>query len=136
MKSPREIGFFVGDRACYASRVEDIGGKKLIRWNGYSGVAAALVAVLALAGADGAQATVYTLSSPDATVFGEDQTVETVYEDTLYDLARRNRRQSSRAPALLLSEAEAGRPDRGHHLPGQHRQDGLAHAARNHPRDW
>jgi len=89
MKSPREIGFFVGDRACYASRVEDIGGKKLIRWNGYSGVAAALVALLALAGADRAQATVYTLSSPDATVVGEDQTVETVYEDTLYDLARK-----------------------------------------------
>ena len=69
--------------------MEDIGGKKLIRWNGYSGVAAALVALLALAGADRAQATVYTLSSPDATVVGEDQTVETVYEDTLYDLARK-----------------------------------------------
>ncbi len=89
MKSPREIGFFVGDRACYASRVEGIVGKKLIRWNGYSGVAAALVALLALAGADRARATVYTLSSPDATVVGEDQTVETVYEDTLYDLARK-----------------------------------------------
>jgi L,D-transpeptidase ErfK/SrfK len=61
----------------------------LIRWDGYSGVAAALIALLAFAGADRAQATVYTLSSRDATVFGEDQTIETVYEDTLYDLARK-----------------------------------------------
>jgi L,D-transpeptidase ErfK/SrfK len=35
-----------------------------------------------------ASATVYTLTHPDAAVFGEDQTVVTVYEDTLYDLAR------------------------------------------------
>jgi L,D-transpeptidase ErfK/SrfK len=59
-----------------------------MRWGGFSGIAASLV-VLALASADPAQATVYTLSSKDATVVGEDQTVETVYEDTLYDLARR-----------------------------------------------
>jgi L,D-transpeptidase ErfK/SrfK len=52
-------------------------------------VAAGLVALLALASADSAQATVYTLSSKDATVVGEDQTVETVYQDTLYDLARK-----------------------------------------------
>jgi L,D-transpeptidase ErfK/SrfK len=64
-------------------------GKKLIRWGGFSGGAAVLVALLALVGADRAQATVYTLSSPTATVVGEDQTVETVYEDTLYDLARK-----------------------------------------------
>ena len=63
-------------------------GKKLIRRTGYSGSAAALVVLLALASVDPAQATVYTLSSRDATVFGEDQTVVTVYEDTLYDLAR------------------------------------------------
>ena len=86
----REIGFFVCDRACYATRVEGIVvGKKLIRWSGNSGIAAALITLLALAGADRARATVYTLSSPDATVVGEDQTVETVYEDTLYDLARK-----------------------------------------------
>ena len=35
-----------------------------------------------------AYATTYTLSKPDDTVVGEDQTVITVYEDTLYDLAR------------------------------------------------
>jgi L,D-transpeptidase ErfK/SrfK len=57
--------------------------------SGLSGIAAALLVVLALANADRAQATVYTLSSKDATVVGEDQTVETVYSDTLYDLARK-----------------------------------------------
>jgi L,D-transpeptidase ErfK/SrfK len=36
-----------------------------------------------------AHATVYELSSPDQQVVGEDQTITTVYEDTLYDLARR-----------------------------------------------
>jgi L,D-transpeptidase ErfK/SrfK len=36
-----------------------------------------------------ASATVYPLSSPDQSVVGEDQTVTTVYEDTLYDLARK-----------------------------------------------
>jgi L,D-transpeptidase ErfK/SrfK len=60
-----------------------------MRWGGCSGIAAALVALLALASVERAQATVYTLSSPEATVVGEDQTVETVYEDTLYDLARK-----------------------------------------------
>jgi L,D-transpeptidase ErfK/SrfK len=66
-----------------------VAGKKLTRWLGFGVVAAALAALLALAGADRAQATVYTLSSPDAPVVGEDQTIETVYEDTLYDLARK-----------------------------------------------
>jgi L,D-transpeptidase ErfK/SrfK len=47
------------------------------------------MALLAFASAGPVRATVYTLSSPTATVFGEDQTVETVYEDTLYDLARK-----------------------------------------------
>jgi L,D-transpeptidase ErfK/SrfK len=54
-----------------------------------STAAAALVGVLMAAGAERAQATVYTLSSPDAVVVGEDQTFQTVYEDTLYDLARK-----------------------------------------------
>jgi L,D-transpeptidase ErfK/SrfK len=36
-----------------------------------------------------AQATVYQLTGPDDEVVGEDQTVVTVYEDTLYDLARK-----------------------------------------------
>jgi L,D-transpeptidase ErfK/SrfK len=61
----------------------------LKRWGGFSGISAVSVTLMALASADPAQATVYTLSSPDATVVGEDQTVETVYQDTLYDLARK-----------------------------------------------
>jgi L,D-transpeptidase ErfK/SrfK len=46
-----------------------------------------LVGILAFAGADCARATVYTLATRDTVVVGEDQSVETVYEDTLYDLA-------------------------------------------------
>jgi L,D-transpeptidase ErfK/SrfK len=58
------------------------------RW--FNGTAAVFFGLLAAgAGADRAQGTVYTLSNKDATVVGEDQTVETVYEDTLYDLARK-----------------------------------------------
>src|SRR6202166_3529040 len=81
--------FFDCGRACYPSGVEClVVGKKLMR-SGLSGIAAALLVLVALARADPAQATVYTLSSKDATVVGEDQTVETVYSDTLYDLARK-----------------------------------------------
>ncbi len=43
--------------------------------------------LLAYAGTDCAWATVYTLATLDTAVVGEDQTVETVYEATLYDLA-------------------------------------------------
>ena len=42
---------------------------------------------LALGDVQLAHATVYTLTNKDDEVFGEDQTVTTVYEDTLYDLA-------------------------------------------------
>jgi L,D-transpeptidase ErfK/SrfK len=52
-----------------------------------SGIAGALIAFLGLAGVQVAEATEYTLPTPDTSVVGEDQTVETVYEDTLYDLA-------------------------------------------------
>src|SRR6202035_2358208 len=76
--------------AWYPSLVEClVVGKKLVRRSRFSGIAAGLAALLALASANSAQATVYTLSSKDATVVGEDQTVETVYQDTLYDLARK-----------------------------------------------
>ena len=51
------------------------------------GVAAVLIALLS-SGRRRAHATEYTLASPDDAVVGEDQTVVTVYEDTLYDLAR------------------------------------------------
>ena len=40
-----------------------------------------------MAWAGAATATTYTLASKDSAVVGQDQTVETVYEDTLYDLA-------------------------------------------------
>jgi L,D-transpeptidase ErfK/SrfK len=49
----------------------------------------ALLASLALADGRPAQATVYQLATPDDAVVGEDQSVQTVYEDTLYDLARK-----------------------------------------------
>jgi L,D-transpeptidase ErfK/SrfK len=60
-----------------------------MRLIGFGRIAAALIALLTLTIADRAQATAYTLSSRDATVVGGDQTVETVYEDTLYDLAKK-----------------------------------------------
>jgi L,D-transpeptidase ErfK/SrfK len=47
----------------------------------------ALAVSLALGAIPRADATVYTLKNKDDAVFGEDQTVTTVYEDTLYDLA-------------------------------------------------
>ena len=50
---------------------------------------AALVGLIAFACAHCAQATTYTLATPDTAVIGEDQSVETVYQDTLYDLARK-----------------------------------------------
>jgi L,D-transpeptidase ErfK/SrfK len=53
------------------------------------GAAFVCAAVLAGAGIMPARATEYTLATPDDLVVGEDQTIETVYEDTLYDLARK-----------------------------------------------
>jgi L,D-transpeptidase ErfK/SrfK len=64
-------------------------GKQLIRQLGFGGAAAALMSLLVLAGAEPARATTYTLSGDNDEVVGEDQTVVTVYEDTLYDLARK-----------------------------------------------
>ncbi len=49
----------------------------------------AFAAALLTFAATAAHATTYTLTSPDDSVVGEDQTIETVYEDTLYDLARK-----------------------------------------------
>ena len=50
---------------------------------------AVLAALLAILCAGPVQATVYPLATPDEVVVGEDQSVQTVYEDTLYDLARK-----------------------------------------------
>jgi L,D-transpeptidase ErfK/SrfK len=49
----------------------------------------AAILLLSCCNARLAGATVYSLAHPDDAIFGEDQTVETVYEDTLYDLARK-----------------------------------------------
>jgi L,D-transpeptidase ErfK/SrfK len=50
---------------------------------------ALMVSVLALMPMAPARATTYELTGPNDTVVGEDQTVTTVYEDTLYDLANK-----------------------------------------------
>lgn len=52
-------------------------------------IAAALAGVMTVAGAESAHATLYTLKSPSDVVVGQDKSVVTVYEDTLYDLARK-----------------------------------------------
>ena len=44
---------------------------------------------MSFAGAESAHATLYTLKSPTDVVVGQDKSVVTVYEDTLYDLARK-----------------------------------------------
>ena len=64
-------------------------GRKLARRGWFGGAAAGLVGFLALAGAQPARATLYTLANRDDAVVGQDKTVVTVYEDTLYDLARK-----------------------------------------------
>jgi L,D-transpeptidase ErfK/SrfK len=50
---------------------------------------AASMLALAICAPPCALATTYTLAKPDDTVVGADQSFETVYEDTLYDLARK-----------------------------------------------
>jgi L,D-transpeptidase ErfK/SrfK len=50
-------------------------------------IASASLMLLVIAAAGAAGATEYSLPNPNAVVVGEDQTVVTVYEDTLYDLA-------------------------------------------------
>jgi L,D-transpeptidase ErfK/SrfK len=68
--------------------VKSIGNTPHLARHGRSGSAATAVLIfLALATAQLAHATVYTLTGRDDAVFGQDQTVTTVYEDTLYDLA-------------------------------------------------
>jgi L,D-transpeptidase ErfK/SrfK len=49
----------------------------------------ALLALLTIATLSDANATAYTLEKPDDPVLGQDQTVVTVFEDTLYALARK-----------------------------------------------
>ena len=61
-------------------------GKILTR---YRAAATALAGVMTFAGAQSAHATLYTLKSPTDVVVGQDKSVVTVYEDTLYDLARK-----------------------------------------------
>jgi L,D-transpeptidase ErfK/SrfK len=47
------------------------------------------IALIAAAITEPCAATVYDFLDPEQSVFGEDQRIQTVYEDTLYDLARR-----------------------------------------------
>ena len=54
----------------------------------FRSVTTLLTALFALAAGRWAHATEYPLTGPDDAVVGEDQTIMTVYEDTLYDLAR------------------------------------------------
>src|ERR1700690_3266375 len=56
--------------------------------NWCGGPEATLIALLALGWVPRAQAAQFVIPSGGDAVVGEDQTVETVYEDTLYDLAR------------------------------------------------
>ncbi len=62
--------------------------EKLRRPFGLRGPAAALIALLVLGYVPHAQAAQYVIPNSGDAVVGEDQTVESVYEDTLYDLAR------------------------------------------------
>ena len=52
-----------------------------------TGAARILAALLALCAPLLCSATTFTIKQGDSPVFGEDQTIQTVYEDTLYDLA-------------------------------------------------
>jgi L,D-transpeptidase ErfK/SrfK len=60
----------------------------MTRWNCGGGTVAAWIGLLALGGAACAQAAQYVVPGAGDVVVGEDRTVETVYEDSLYDLAR------------------------------------------------
>ena len=60
----------------------------MARYRRVEGTFAVLAVLIGAAGSTTAQATSYTLGGPDQLVVGQDQTVTTVYEDTLYDLAR------------------------------------------------
>jgi L,D-transpeptidase ErfK/SrfK len=60
----------------------------MLRYGQSGGPAAVLLALLGLSVATPSRATVYPIATPADTVVGADQTVTTVYEDTLYDLAR------------------------------------------------
>jgi L,D-transpeptidase ErfK/SrfK len=64
--------------------VEKLPGRRRLR-----GTAAVWVVLVALASVQPARATVYTLATRDDAMVGQDKSVVTVYEDTLYDLARK-----------------------------------------------
>jgi len=81
LRRPDSPGLRAHSTACIAAPTRLAAGDRC----GFA--AAALIVLLALGNARHAQATEYTLASPDDTVVGQDQTVVTVYEDTLYDLA-------------------------------------------------
>ena len=65
-----------------------------------------------------ARATVYTLVNPGDAVFGEDQTVMTVYEDTLYDLARSTASDRRSSSASIPASIRGCRARQAGHHPG------------------
>ncbi len=77
----------VDQGACYSKHMDEGRIRREFRRMG-AGLAAGACAMALASGLPlTAHATVYALAHPDDAVFGEDQTVVTVYEDTLYDLA-------------------------------------------------
>ena len=82
--------------------------------NGWSGTATLLMALSAF-GVSPAYAAQYLIPSNGDAVVGEDQTIETVYEDTLYDLARKLQ------PGLRGTDS---RQSRGRSLAARCRQEG------------
>jgi L,D-transpeptidase ErfK/SrfK len=81
---------------CYSESVNYVGfGAALARYGQSGGVLTSMASMLSvasillLAASAPLQATTYPLATPDIAVVGDDQTVQTVYEDTLYDLARK-----------------------------------------------
>jgi L,D-transpeptidase ErfK/SrfK len=84
-------------RSCYPGEVKSIASNAraarcphpVSRPAARACVRAAALVLLALGTARVADATVYQIPNKDVSVVGEDQTMVTVYEDTLYDLARK-----------------------------------------------
>ena len=75
---------------CYAKDVKGIESVRHLTQRGCgAGAFAAMIVLAAIGGADFARASVYALSTANDTVVGQDKAYETVYEDTLYDLARK-----------------------------------------------
>jgi L,D-transpeptidase ErfK/SrfK len=91
------------------------------RLSWFNGTGAALLVLVTFAASLPARATVYTLATRDTTLVGEDQTVDTVYEDTLYDLAAKFSLGSEEL-IRVNPQVDPWLPGAGKHLivPGRH----------------